>query len=146
MGRKLYIVDNTLSTKRHTPPITLSPDNAREIENQNYIIHIVISFLIYAVTFFVFYFLKFKSFHFESDNLILLAGFLTSVIVASIFSKKFNYIKHFEYAKTLGKLFLFLVISLCALIIFFKIFKIECTDNSFILKIKDKEIHSLILN
>ena len=125
MYENLNIDNETFSSKTDVLPITLSPDIPNEIKNQNYLIHIAISILIYVITFFVLYFLKFTSLHLETDNLKLLAGFLTSVMAASILSKKFNYIKHPDYGKTLGKLFLSLLITLSALIIFFKLFKIQ---------------------
>ena len=125
MYENLNIDSGTFSSKTDVLPITLSSDIPNEIKNKNYPIHIVISILIYVITFFAFYFLKFKSLHLKTDNLILFAGFFSSVILASILSKKFNYIKYHEYGKTLGKLFLSLLITLSALIIFFKLFKIQ---------------------
>ena len=125
MGGNLNIENETISSKTYTFPITLSPDIPKEIINQNYLIHIVVSALIYVVAFLAFYFLKFRSLQFDTDNLILFAGFICSVIVASTLSKKYNYIKHFEYTKTLGKLFISLLITLSVLIIFMKLFKIH---------------------
>ena len=125
MGGNLNIENETISLKTDTFPITLSPDIPKEIINQNYLIHIVVSALIYVVAFLAFYFLKFRSLQFDTDNLILFAGFLCSVIVASTLSKKYNYIKYSDYGKTLGKLFLSLLITLSVLIIFLKLFKIQ---------------------
>jgi len=125
MGRKLYIGDNTLSTKRDTLPITLSRDSSTEIKDQNYFINIGISFFIYLVVFLVFYFFKNKSLYFNPDNLKLLGLFLLSVIISAILSKKINYIKRYEYSLTLGKLFLSLLINLVTLILLLNLFEIQ---------------------
>lgn len=133
MSEELKIDINFVDTRKDNFPIALNGNSSNDIKKKNYSINVVVSFLIYLVTFSSFYFLKKKTFNLDVNNLKLLGFFFLSLIIGSILSQKFSSAKQDESEQTLKKIYLSILISLGSLIILLLLFEITYIIRVYIL-------------
>ncbi len=124
-------IDSVNFGKRNIP-ILLNSNTVNSVR-RNYIINIVVSFLIYFLTFSFFHLLKKQTFYFNKESLILLGIYIASLIIGAVLSRKFKFKSHDAAYHTFKNLYLSIVISLASFIISVVILRIDFLMRSYVL-------------
>ncbi|MBK7499001.1 MAG: sugar transferase [Ignavibacteriales bacterium] len=133
MSDELKIDINLLNAKKPSSSSAFNNSIFIKIREKSFITNVIVSFIIYLSVFLIFYFLSKKSFYFNAENLRLIGLFLVSLILGSILSRKFEFKENDSSEKTLIKLYLSLLITLCASLVLLLLFEIQHFNRELIL-------------
>ena len=124
---------NLVNVRKTNFPISIKPSSSSVFGINNNVINVVVSFLIYFLSFSFFHLLKKHTLYFDIESFKLLGIFMMSLVSGTIFSKKFNLKNLGESEKVLKNLYFSLLLSLATFIILIFLFKLDFLMRSYIL-------------
>jgi lipopolysaccharide/colanic/teichoic acid biosynthesis glycosyltransferase len=133
LSDELKIDINLLNAKKLSSSPGFSKNMSIKIREKSLLANVFVSFIIYFSVFLIFNFLSKRSLYFDAENFRLLGLFLSSLILGSILSRKFEIKENDSSEKTLIKLYLSLLITLSLLLVLLNLFVIPHFNRELIL-------------
>ncbi len=124
---------NLVNLRKPNFPISINRNSTTVFRINNNIINIIVSFLIYFLSFSFFHLLKKHTLYFDIESFKLLGIFMMSLVSGTIFSKKFSLKNLGESEIVLKNLYFSLLLSLATFIILIFLFKLDFVMRSYIL-------------